>query len=259
MSDNLIPEQRVDRNGRVVTRHVRTGAGPASTRLIPKLAAMFGAKQEPSEVRVRLECITRSPRFRAMDRDSKKALLATLRPETMGTLAKHGINEGNPEPIPEDIVSYCINNGSLVALNDMAEYIEDYDAFRGATHGDFEPLTYLLGLQAGPVAHLDSTVYMQHYSEADDHQRAAQHALIQATRKMNPEYVRFSNEMDGLITRRLNSELTMYLLESYENADKIVQFINKRHIEPMGKGLEAIKALVSAGEEIGTTLSDGAL
>jgi hypothetical protein len=260
MSGDLIPEQRVDRNGRVVTRHVRTGATPAPTRLIPKLAAMFGAKREPAEVEARIEWITHSPRFGTLDRSSQKKLLATLHPQTMKTLAKHGITTGGySEVISMDIIGYSIIRRSLVALNDMAEYIDDYGAFRGNTYGDFEPMTYILGLQEGAVTHIDRSVYFPRYSRADSDQRAAQHAIIEATRKLNPEYVRFSSEEDGMITRRLNSELTQCLLDNHEKADQIVRVINKRGIDPTGKGLEAIMAIVANGEEIGTTLSEGAL
>jgi hypothetical protein len=259
MEKELVPEQRVDRNGRVVTRYVRADATPASTRIIPKLAAMFGTKREPAEVEARIECVKRNPRFKAMDGKSRKTLLATLHPDTMTILARHGINgESGRTPIPNDIVSYCINNGDFAILNDMAAYIDDHGTFKGDTYDDFEPLTYLIGLQ-GTFTHIDKTVYLQHYSEADDDQRSAQHALIGATMSLNSEYVRFSESMDGMISRRLNSELTQYLLVNHEKADQIVRVINKRGIEPTGKGLEAIKVIVANGDEIGTTLSEGAL
>jgi hypothetical protein len=177
----------------------------------------------------------------------------------MPVLARHGIHgqEGRA-PIPNDFVNYCINNGSFAILNDMAAYIDDHGTFKGDTYDDFEPLTYLIGLQ-GTFAHLDKTVYLKHYSEADDNQRDAQYALIGATRSLNSEYVRFCEDMDGMISRRLNSELTQYLLENHEKADQIVRVINKRGIAPTGAGLEAIKAIVANGDEIGTTLSEGAL
>lgn len=261
MQKKLVPEKRIDRNGRLVTRYVTRDADfPTPTRFLPKLAALFGTKQEPLEVEVRMDCIRQNRRFIAMDRKSRKALLDTLHPDTMSILAKHSINsDAWHSPLPEEIVSYCIDKVKFSVLNDVAAYIDDHGTFKGHTYGELEPFAYLLGLQSSHIATLEATFYLKNYSEADAEQRQAQHALIRATRTLNRDYVRFSSESEGPIFRRLNGDLSRYIMENHENADKIVRVINARGIMPTGKGLDAIKGIVAAGDEIGTTLSDGAL
>jgi hypothetical protein len=254
---NLVPEKRVDRNGKLVTRHVRTPKKLTPAGLLSNLGGALVPKRHPIETR--MASLTTNPRFVAMDRKAKRALLETLHPDTMSLLDKHGIKSYEDEAvIPDEIASYCINTGSFALINDVAAYIEDHGTFWGHTYGGFESVTSLLGMQR-QNNHLDESLFLKHYSEVDADERAAQHAVVVATRTISIGHLRFSDENEGPISRSINSGLARYIMGNPEKVEQIIKVINTRNINPAGKGLETIKAIVEGEDEIGTTLSQGAL
>lgn len=252
----------MDKNSKLVVRHVRDDKRKGSLqRAFPKLSGLFRpTPREAAGVVQRINSIKNHPRFNRMERKQRRALMETLHANTLSILDKHDIRTyENLIAIPDEVLDHCLKEGSFVILNDLAAYLEDYGPHWGHTYGGFEPIMSLLGIHAGPFSTLDKQVRLKHYSEANEEQRKGQRAVIQATRTINIEHLHFSDENEGLIHRRVNAALTLFLLENHEDAERIIRIINTRHINPNKRGLEDIKAILLSENEIGKTLSGGAL
>lgn len=261
----LIPTPRTDKNGRTVIRHVRadkpnyTGS-PALP--APALASTSSAHDVLGVVKDTREHIKEFLTDTKLGFFEKRKMMKTLDRDTLTVLAEHGIG-GEGDRIPSDLLGLCVRDGKLTFLNDFAAYVDDHglmDARHG--YGHYDTCMYLLGLRGGKATNeLMATFGFTPYSEADTEERAAQHAVIEAARTLNPEHIVVADATNSNTSvRRLRSyTLVDYIKMHPEKTEEVVRLINDRGISPYEDGLENIEGLMNARDEISAPLAEGAL
>lgn len=191
---------------------------------------------------------------------ARRKLMKTLRSETLSTLAKHGIGEGE-HTLPMSLMNHCVNAKSFSLVNDLAAYIDDYGTFRGGFYGDYSPAVYLLGVAKNSR---DNGMTLVSYSEAGAEERIRQHAVIEAARSLRVDCIvetsGSGNTEHGFPNKRINHPaLVDYIRKHPHKAEKVVQLVNERGPESIGTGGRTLDGLVDNFLATATPLSGGAL
>lgn len=254
-----MPEKRLDKNGRLVTKHVRAGApDQAGKRPFPAPYADAPKSKIENSVEQQMLHITTTADRQGMGFFAKRKMLKSLDPNTLPTLAKHGVGM-NHYLFPESMVHYFIETKSLSLLNDIAAYAEDHGNFNEGYLRECAVGMYLLGLSYG--VRDKKTVIT--YSKADPEERARQHAVIQAVRTLNVNQVvetsgHGMNESGVAQKRLVSPELKKYIMKNPDKVETIVSLINDRGIEILDDE-SVMDGLVENYSTTATPLSGGAL
>lgn len=191
---------------------------------------------------------------------ARRKLMKTLKPDTLSTLAKHGIGEGE-HTLPMPLITHCVNSKSFSLVNDLAAYVDDYGPFRGGFYGYYYPAVYLLGVTRNSR---DDGATPIPYSEAGTGERIRQHAVIQAAHSLNVECIvetsGWGNTEYGFPNKRIiQPALVDYIRRNPYKSENVVRLVNERGSEVIGTGGRTLDGLVDNFLETATPLSGGAL
>lgn len=261
----LVPTPRIDRNGRVVTRHMRAEAqGKNERRGFPSPDALLDADAITTRVKETRHYIKEFFSDMKLGFFKTRAMMKTLNRDTLKTLARHGVG-GEGSQIPSDLLGICVRDGSMTLLNDFADYIEDHGLMNTRNgYGYYDTCLYLLGLRGGKYANdLLRDFGFAPYSQADEDERRAQHFVIEAALTLG------TGEGHVVIDESAHSITPVYRIRSYalvdyikanpEKSEDVVRVIKERGISPYGDGLHDIEELMQTREEISKPLAEGAL
>lgn len=222
---NLVPEKRLDKNGRLVTKHVKASPGPSSTRSIPStegttaraLKAFDAIRNHRSVISFYLvNEIQRALESNSVSHAAMERLVLTLHPETLGRLDK--LNQRSPiNGVRKDVIA-SIKERSFVRLN-------NYAVLRDPSDGLYESeASMLIG---GLNMHRDKKNYLD-YSDATEEELAAPRAVIRAAMTLIPQHV--TTDAVSAVTKKyiFYPLLADLINERPEDVDLIVSFVNER-------------------------------
>jgi hypothetical protein len=259
MKNPLMPEKRLDKNGRLVTKHVRAGGVTDKTgnRSFPAPYEDAPKSSIQNVVDQQMALILNAADNQGMGFFGKRKMLKSLDPSTLTTLAKHGVGM-NYYLFPTSLVHYSIETQSLSLLNDLAAYADDYGGFDEGFYRGCAPALYLLGLTDGVR---DKSIVT--YSKASPEERARQHAVIQAVRTLDAQYIvetsgNGSRENGVPQKKIINPELKEYIRKNPDKVEAVVNLINERGSDIL-EDENVMDGLVESYSATATPLSGGAL
>lgn len=261
---NLTPSQRMDKNGHIVTRHVRSDDyTPNWSREIPAPVAAPRAIDVPTRVKETRNYIKDFLSDTELGFFEKRKMMNTLDSDTLAVLAKHGVG-GEGAQIPSDLLGQCVRDGKMTLINDFADYLDDHGVMDTRLgYGHYDTCLYLLGLRGGKGTNdLMADFGFSPYSEADAEERKAQHAVIEAALTLGGSDHVVTEEGQNSITpvKRLRSyALVDYIKENPDKAEEVANLIKERGISSYNNGLIDIEELMDTRDEISDPLAEGAL
>lgn len=265
--NNLMPQQRMDRNGKIVTRHVKSDSSKSASPTLPNVYPSESSQAITRVIERKLnESIRDSDALRKAGFWNRKKLMKTLGADTTRTIAecggqKHGRHEA---AIPHDLLSHCVAKGSFAPLNDLAAYLKDHGTL--SSKSTWEPAQYLAGLYQSDTEKPDgSSLYgFSPYSQASAEERLIQHKVIRAAEFLKAPYVvlaHWNNEASTFPSWRFkNPELVRYMKDHPENIDELVRVMTTRMIVPeTQEDLAGVIELMNTKDETAAPLEDGVL
>jgi hypothetical protein len=258
----------MDKNGRVVTRHVRVdGPDSGESREFPSPKVIDvsrpGAIDVPGMVKETRKHIKDVISETKLGFFEKRKLMSTLDSDTLAVIAKHGIG-GDGDKIPSLLIARCVADGEMKLLNDFADYIDDHGVMKTRHgYGHYDTCLFLLGLRGGKCADPSMDDFgFSPYSEASAEEREAQHAVIEAALTLGGvDHVVYEEAEHSIAPiRRLRSyALVEYIKENPDKAEEVVKLIKDRGISSLNDGLKNIEELMDARDDISAPLSEGTL
>jgi hypothetical protein len=260
MSNPLVPEQRPDKNGVIVTRHVRAGGKPSKSKHPLPLPTPILGSLNASIVDAQMSKLKAFLDSNDVGFFARRKLMKTLKPDALSTLAKHGIGEGE-HTLPMSLMNHCVNSKSFSLINDLAAYVDDHGTFSGGFYGEYSPAVYLLGVAKNSR---DNGTTPVSYSEAGAEERIRQHAVIESARSLRVDCIvetsGSGNTEYGFPNKRINHPALVDYIRKYPHkAEKVVHLVNERGSETIGSGGRTLDGLVDNFLATATPLSGGAL
>lgn len=248
----------MDKNGRLVTKHVRNNSADSGRSSFPPPfhvpASLVDETVEAQKDKLSTFCAVSGLGFLAT-----RKILRSLDPKALAILAKHGIGTQG-RTLPRNLMEHCKQTKSCDIINDFAAYVDDHGTFSGGSiYEEYSPATYLLGVNEGRA----DKDYV-HYSKANEEERERQHALIEATRTLDVHYIvessGWGNRDYGFPQRRIREQRIIdYIRRNPERSQELVAFINERGSDILDQGDAVMDGVLSEIREAATPLSGGAL
>lgn len=123
----LSPEKRMDKNGKLVTRHIKYDANqPAPKSMLPSVFGLFGKDERyPGFTKKLLD-----DGLSEMRSSDRKKLMSTLNDDTMRALHAAGVGRDNEEmhnhnSVFKRIIRVCEKEGTFALLNNIAFFSSD--------------------------------------------------------------------------------------------------------------------------------------
>lgn len=213
---NLIPELRVDKNGKLVTKHVRATAKGSEAKSIPSPALDKNPSKAVTEKRVKSVLsnigsfkgsVARiETRLREMDPE----ILGRIETLSQGT-EETKLWEGTHSWLVHDIIIEPSDENRLLCLNAVEAFDDDYQ--------DWADIRSLLSLRAIP----EFAPYAEDFREAPDEVLAAAHRLGD-----------YRNQLQGLVkiyadtktnNRMKSRELEAVIINEPEKASELLDWV----------------------------------
>lgn len=235
MPNNLIPEVRVDKNGKQVTRHVRSSGTIKTTKALP--APAVKVEQGWSE---RDAFIDEMANLAANKHIDSAMMERVLKPYSDSTLkmVHDGIGEEDGQVFPEEaLFAICY----LGTESKIREYMMFSPGLRD--DDDVEAIhDYIDGLRAYPkLSRIDD------FTLADEDTQKACHALLKATVYFHEDEGKYhplsgTTKINGRDYPVLgNQRLASLIINNPDRGDSILEFIQKRGFTTVTAVSEMIK------------------
>lgn len=176
----LIPEKRMDKNGKLVTRHIQYGGEqPAKSKLLPSVFALFGKDDRyPGKTKEILD----AP-LEYMNTSERKKLMSTLNDNTMRALHAAGLGPEDDSKNYDDygivvVIQTCRKEGSFALLNNIAFFANEDESTAS------NALTRSVGFVKGLVKYQSSGTERIDYTQASDEELEDARKLLAVAKEM---------------------------------------------------------------------------
>lgn len=286
LKKNLTTERRYDKNGKLVTRHVKARVITDFSFKQPTLQSFSSSKSGSGIEGAKLiERALQSELGRVrpvvagfMQRNS---IMKTLNRDSLNTIASFVVLDETA--LPMGLIQHCIQDKSFKPFDDIAAYMEDTHGFIAGEHDNmFEVASYLYGLSHEEHANNKDIGVARSYAEASALEREQMRAVIESAvilRKKDTgftytqidadEYKRAKLRIDEYdrsastfaSIRIRDDELFKYL---YENPDKkhlVMGILDRHQFDPRKDAFNSfgMRSLIEAAANTAPTLTDGLL
>lgn len=260
----LTPEKRLDKTGKLVTRHIRySKEQPTKKPIFPSVAAMFGRDSRfPGNTRKMID-----DGLSGMSSSERKSMLMTLNDDTMSALHAVGVGIETDESYVHDngfavVIRLCAREGSFALLNNIAFFAHDSGRQEAShtIHSLIAPVKGLIRYQKDGAKRIDYTNASE--EELDDARTllAAGLALGQAYGGgLTHDYNLYTGEGGGTY---LDNEklITMFREAGRDETLRIASFIKEQKMPfRLDEDVENLRDLFNMHEETHNALDDGIL
>lgn len=258
----LTPEKRMDRNGKLVTRHIKYAKQPEQPKSeFPPVAALFGRRDKfPGMFDEIFKEVTSR-----LDKAERRDLMNTLHPDTVGALYALGIGHedspfNNVDNGYRSLIGRCVREGSFTVLNNVAFFAHD-----DGREIQFAHANGLIGPVIG-LSHYGKTGEPRvDYTSATDEEIIGARNVLRALRDLSGKaattsdynYVTGQGEGDYI----KHQQISTLLLESDEDRAKdILKFIQDRDGWLSSEAdVQNMLELLEMTDDIHDALDEGAL
>lgn len=228
----LRAEKRMDKNGKLVTRHIQYGVMPPSpAKLLPSVFGLFGKDDRfPGKTK---ELLTEPLQYLTVS--ERRKLMSTLNDDTMRALYAVGVGPEDDNKNDYDysigvVVQTCRDEGSFALLNNIAFFVHDQQ------RGESNDIVRSIGFVKGLMKYQPDGTKRIDYTTASEEELNDARKLLTVTRAMSfklgglvdSDYDMYSGKGDNYIGSAV--AVSRFKSMDTDTAMEMVDYIKERDI-----------------------------